>query len=284
MRGSAGEGKKKDEENESGAHFSKFDSPNSSQFMNTASFYLGLSFLSNDAVSGREAGSRRGDVSHREGRRILGLLDGGSPAALRTEILGRPYFADRHADFSVSHSGSMIAVSFLPERSAQTGFPLRTGCDIQYVNSRKNRDKIIRQFFSRAERVYIAAACAAQERLLRFYRIWVLKECFIKANGLSVFDMRKCPVFIFNTEQAAFYTYSRGVPDKIAHPWFTFYVYEYGRGASVGYVLAAARERNGPVSSSQPEVSWFSPDTLPLIRSAEINAVVSPVKTVRPKI
>jgi hypothetical protein len=69
------------------------------------------------------------------------------------------------------------------------------------------------------ERDYIAAGRIAisysREAIKRFYHLWVLKECFLKTRGFSVFDMPKAPVFASG----------EGLCKTIDLP-FNFYLYE----------------------------------------------------------
>ncbi|GHV28171.1 hypothetical protein AGMMS4952_11190 [Spirochaetia bacterium] len=208
------------------------------------------------------------------GRRILELLNG------RTEEIGiekggRPFFTRRHADFSISHSRSMAALAYWAEKKPETGLPFRTGCDIQHVKPIKNFGEIARRYFSPEEQHYIAAASGEPEQLGRFYQLWVLKECFLKAQGLSVFDMPDAPSF--------------AGPDGLARETnlpLHFFLYELGDEAGENnterYLLAAARENDGAYCPP-PEFRWFS-EPMPLRSITAIKAVVNPVNTVSPNI
>jgi phosphopantetheinyl transferase len=217
------------------------------------SFYLGLSLLSNNKPG-------RGDLHH-EGLRVLGLLDQGNPVpgALGAEPGGKPYFTDRHADFNISHSGAMAAVSFSrgdpAGGSAQAG-PSRTGCDIQQLRRPGSLDTIGDRFFHPQERDYAAAA----EKNLRLHYLWVLKECFLKVYGASVFDMAQTPVFVPGQEPPAFRPNPR-------NPGLTFYLYELEHQRYGRYVLAAAWETGFP---ARPEVYWFSQNKLSVRAVAEM--------------
>jgi hypothetical protein len=208
-----------------------------------AFFYLGLSLLPK-TVSGGYA------FQHAEGLRVLGLLDGKEPL-LETDPSGRPRFGDRHADFSISHSRRMVAVAY----SADS---VRTGCDIQYAHPRKNHDKTAARLFSPEELRYLLEASGAREKRLRFCRLWALRECFLKAHGLSVFNMKKIP------------PRAPGV----------FYVYELDRR----YALAVMRDGPGD-EQVRPKVLWFSPRTLPLKEIGRIHAArgEGPEKTTGPR-
>ena len=228
-------------------------------------FYVGLSRVSNPGLL------------HAAGRQVLALLHEGcfpgeGTAEIGTGPDGRPFFTAGNADFSISHSRSMAAVAY------STAPPLRTGCDIQYVKPLKNMAEIARIQFSPEEQAYIAAA-SGTEQLDRFYRIWVLKECFLKARGLSVFAMGTAPSFAT----------AEGLSAAVKVP-LHFFLYELGgnafkeNGGADRYLLAAARESGGPYGLPlPPEFRWFS-ETLPLRSLAAIKAVHRPVNTVRPKI
>jgi phosphopantetheinyl transferase len=183
---------------------------------------------------------------HAEGLRILAALDQGAAAGspVQTEASGRPYFAGRHADFSISHSYSMAAVSYSAPRHPDAGEPLRTGCDLQYVRPGWSFDAVAKRFFAPAEREYIRGAETPGERSIRFYRIWTLKECFIKLKGLSIADIKRAAA-----------TGSAPV---------AYFQYAYGGGAPGLYILTAAVEHGSDAAAPlPPEPRWFSPAHLP---------------------
>ena len=205
-----------------------------------ASYYLGLSLLSNKRQKSAE------------GRRILSLLElslDGRPLEendiikennIIIEENGRPYFSDRHSDFNISHSGNMTAVSLV------RGENLRTGCDVQLLRPRSNIRGIAEGFFSAAEREYIFSSQKTQNETEKFFRIWVLKECYLKLRGLSVFDMQKAPSFIGEAGRFAFNS-------AVSSP-LSFYLYELA-GPGKRYMLASAAEG---ALETQPGIRWFS--------------------------
>jgi hypothetical protein len=265
------------------------------------SFYIGLSLLSNKSLSqaGRlcpprveySAGSSSGklrEIQSREGRRLLELLDGPPLTAGTLKIAsgGRPYFADAHADFNIAHSNCAVALGYSGEKTTETGTLLRVGCDIEYAAPLKNREGIARKYFQPPEQQYIEAAGDDKkngppgdvpEKIRRFYRLWVLKECFLKMQGLSVFNMKKTPCFHLDDPVSVF-----DAP-ALSPPIGTFYLYELGDATAGLYFLALVREE-GASAYERPEIRWFSEDALPLRSRTEIKAAVKPVKTVRPKI
>jgi hypothetical protein len=249
------------------------------------SFYVGLSFLSNDQSVAREScgevESFRRDPEKRgllsaalsaEARRILGLLSDREvkEVSLIRETGGRPYFTDRYGDFSISHSRRIAAVSLI------CGGGYRTGCDIEYMNPRRDFQGISRRFFHPVEQDYIAAAGDGGEMCRRFYAFWVLKESFLKLRGLPVAEIAGTPVFSLN------------VPALMLQDTASvFFLGDLGGSGGERYMAAAALEtwpageRSGPFP--QPAFRWFSEETLPLNSIAEIKAELSPAKTVRPK-
>jgi phosphopantetheinyl transferase len=248
-------------------------------------YYLGLSYVSNDQSL---------EAQRRTGRRVLRELDrrarrsglsgaGNPPGAegetgaeeggglILTEGGGRPYFADRRADFSISHSRGAAAVSYLgPD---PRGRLWRTGCDIQRRQPKRNYREIAARFFQPPEEEFLAAA-AETEALRRFYLLWVLKEAYLKVRGLPVFEIRRCPAFIFGEGPQGEYLFSGGRPEG---PDLEFHLYE--TGGPEGYALAVCREiegRDTPALGGEPspgpEVRWFSRERPPLKALGKIRA------------
>jgi phosphopantetheinyl transferase len=232
-----------------------------------ASFYIGLSLLSNNPVFRPGNG-----LLHSEGRRLLGDLVNHPvrEEEIALEKGGRPYFTDGRGDFSISHSGSAAAISWAPcgGLPRKTGVPIRTGCDIQYMKPLKFFRAIAEAYFSPAEGEYIFAQVSDQ--LIRFYEIWVLKECYLKLRGLSIFDLPRLPSFIagkdFSFTETEQY-HSGDLP-------LSFYLYQMG-----AYMLAVAAE-----SDDVPVIRRYSQGVLPLRSIAAVKAAVNPAKTVSPKI
>lgn len=86
---------------------------------------------------------------------------------------GKPYFADLpQFHFSLSHSGSMVlcAVS-----------EYEIGCDVERIRDYKER--LAKRFFHPQEIDALEAQTDAEAKRLLFYRIWTLKESFLKATG-----------------------------------------------------------------------------------------------------
>jgi hypothetical protein len=232
-------------------------------------FYIGLSLMSSPRT--QTAAERRGRLSA-EGRRIVSLLDTAAmPAEKQGEILYkpglRPYFADGHADFNISHSLNMVA-------AALSFSPGRVGCDVQYCSPGKSFVEISRRLFHAGEQAYIEEDTATLAR--NFYQIWVLKEAWLKLHGFSVFDMAKAPMF-GGTPQTGM--------DKNGLVYFLYELSHPDSSGDESYMLAVARQRTSSSDGeAEPEIRWFSETTLTLNKVENIYAAQSPENTVMPKI
>ncbi|MCL2806273.1 MAG: 4'-phosphopantetheinyl transferase superfamily protein [Treponema sp.] len=194
------------------------------------SYYIGLSILSNKKAASAEA------------RRILSVFNPG--AEIREDANGRPYFPCCDADFNISHckrpreysTGALTAVSFT--RGA------RTGCDIEQVRYRENAGEIAKTYFSASEINYISGS----DEKASFFKIWTLKECYIKLRGMSVFDMASVPSFIKDDGSFGFCS-----SENLHLPlFFSLYDLSYGNEQ---YILCAVAEGG---NFKPPEVRWFS--------------------------
>lgn len=88
---------------------------------------------------------------------------------------GKPYFQNNEVYFSISHSGDMVIVGF-----ADT----ELGVDIQKIKPMKQ--DIAKRFYTVKEQEYLSSIVGDDERLKYFYRIWALKESYVKCNGKGV--------------------------------------------------------------------------------------------------
>lgn len=88
----------------------------------------------------------------------------------------KPHFADRpDLHFNISHSGTMVICSFSDTE---------IGVDIEKITS-IDLD-IAKRFFCTSEYEFIVSQTSDMERKEAFFRIWVLKESFMKMTGLGM--------------------------------------------------------------------------------------------------
>jgi len=129
-------------------------------------------------------------------RHLADLLN--SPAQqirLETSSNGKPQLAEdeRTLHFNLSHSGSYAAI----------GFSLTASIGIDLEQVRRDRDalRLARRFFSPEESTAIGLA-SERHRLASFYRLWTLKEAYLKACGLGIFSGLEAPRF--NVEESEY--------------------------------------------------------------------------------
>ena len=91
---------------------------------------------------------------------------------------GKPCLVNRDIQFNLSHSGniSMCAIS-----------DKEIGCDVEKIEKR-GRDilRIAKNFFFDNEYRYISDLEDEDERIDMFFRLWTLKESFMKVTGLGM--------------------------------------------------------------------------------------------------
>ena len=86
---------------------------------------------------------------------------------------GKPYFKNSpELFFNLSHSGDNVICSFADSA---------IGCDIEKIG--EINLKIANRFFADKEKSFIFSTEDETEQLNRFYRIWTLKESYMKYSG-----------------------------------------------------------------------------------------------------
>ena len=102
---------------------------------------------------------------------------------------GKPYLREHpNIYFNLSHSGEMAIAVFAG---------VETGCDIELVQT--GDLELAKQFFSPEETAYIRTRQGKRQQDEAFYRLWTLKESYIKAIGaglllpLDAFEIRIQP-------------------------------------------------------------------------------------------
>lgn len=98
------------------------------------------------------------------------------------EQLRAKWKVPENAVYNLSHSGNYVLCSLDTEAAAE----VKIGCDIERPG--KYQDKIARRFFTNAEYACVLSGEDEAARGERFYRLWVLKESYVKARrvGLSI--------------------------------------------------------------------------------------------------
>lgn len=86
---------------------------------------------------------------------------------------GKPYLADfPNVHFNLSHSG---------ERVMGVISPFEVGCDVEIIKG--DRGKLAERFFKSEESAWIKHFESLESQSEAFYRLWTLKECYMKVTG-----------------------------------------------------------------------------------------------------
>ena len=89
---------------------------------------------------------------------------------------GKPYLAKfPHIHFSLSHSADVVLCAVSESE---------VGCDVEQVRSVDL--KLANRFFSPREQVQIKAQPTTESKEKMFFRLWTLKESYIKATGQTL--------------------------------------------------------------------------------------------------
>jgi 4'-phosphopantetheinyl transferase len=147
-----------------------------------------LAPLSDDekAKAGRfvfDKDQRRFVTAHGALRLILSEYTGADPSGLSFAQgeNGKPYLRPGSGDvfFNLSHSGdyTLIAVTKC----------LRVGVDIEGIRSNIDFLDLSRKFFSPSECAWLDGQPLSKQ-VVAFFRLWVMKEAFLKATGVGLSD------------------------------------------------------------------------------------------------
>lgn len=86
---------------------------------------------------------------------------------------GKPYLVDfPEVHFNLSHSG---------ERVMCVISPFEVGCDVEIIKG--DRGKLAERFFKPEESAWIKHFETLEAQSEAFYRLWTLKECYMKVTG-----------------------------------------------------------------------------------------------------
>ena len=89
---------------------------------------------------------------------------------------GKPYLADQPGlFFNLSHAGDVVLCVVSDSE---------VGCDVEKIVS--GREMLAKRFFTAREAADIASQPTEEEKTLRFFRYWTLKESFMKVTGLGM--------------------------------------------------------------------------------------------------
>lgn len=94
-------------------------------------------------------------------------------ARLVYRVNGKPCLADREdLYFNLSHSGNLVMAAFAR---------VEVGCDVEQIKTADFR--VARRFFALEEQAFLEGCVSEMEKNDAFFRLWTLKEAFMKATG-----------------------------------------------------------------------------------------------------
>jgi 4'-phosphopantetheinyl transferase len=112
-------------------------------------------------------------------RKVLARYTGASPADVRflhTEK-GKPYLPDSKIHFSLSHSGDWVLLA--------VGKVELLGVDVEAIKTTRDLNGIAESYYHPLEFAKLKTLAGA-EHTHYFYRLWTLKEAFLKAIGAGI--------------------------------------------------------------------------------------------------
>lgn len=108
---------------------------------------------------------------------MMRLIPGYHADDLAYTKIGKPYFKDpQKPHFNLSHSGRWVAIAW-------GDCPL--GVDVEQLRLQRGKEAIARRFYRRDEQDYVFSAMG-EERTERFFRIWTMKESYLKYLGTGI--------------------------------------------------------------------------------------------------
>lgn len=124
---------------------------------------------------------------------------------------GKPYLVDYPGlHFNLSHSGTMVMAVF-------SDCP--AGCDVEQVQAA--RMGVAQRFFAEPELKMLTELSSGERQDELFFRLWTLKESYLKATGEGM--RMALDSFVFSLEGGApkVYAAGKGVPEEFAFHEFS---------------------------------------------------------------
>jgi 4'-phosphopantetheinyl transferase len=165
--------------------------------------------------------------SHVELRRVLSAYVGCAPHDVQFERTpqGKPYLIGSNLHFNLSHSGRYAVVGVCAASAI--------GVDVEEIRVIPECHDLARKYFAPHEAAWIREG-ADEEQLERFYRLWTIKEAFVKATGDGMSALARAAVtddwcvepFTGVAGYAAAAVVARGIRvqwrTEGTHPWRSF--------------------------------------------------------------
>ena len=80
--------------------------------------------------------------------------------------------------FNISHSGDYVVITYTTDKDVNA-----LGIDIERIRSKESDMMVAHRFFTKDEIDYISDGLECSDEDTRFYKIWTMKEAYIKMTG-----------------------------------------------------------------------------------------------------
>jgi 4'-phosphopantetheinyl transferase len=142
----------------------------------------------------REEDQARFILAHGILRRILARYIDAEPADLGFNVspTGKPVLLGRRGGvhdvrFNLSHSHGRMLVSVAKGREV--------GIDLEQIRDNRQLLRLAERFFTPMEFEWIKNQ-SESDHALQFYRLWVAKEAFLKAQGRGISSLQQCEILL----------------------------------------------------------------------------------------
>ncbi len=148
-----------------------------------------------------------------------------------TNPYGKPALANNseNIQFNLSHSGSIILIAVTLGREC--------GVDIEHIDNTRNIYDLARFYFHPAEYGTLRGSHNVPADILQFYKLWTLKEAFIKGEGKGMAIPGNG--FYFCNTEAANPRLRVADPALAAHPHWLFHHQVYNDAFSSALAIAS---------------------------------------------
>lgn len=143
------------------------------------------------------------------------------PLRFAVNEYGKPYLVDYpQVHFNLSHSGERVMCAV---------WDREVGCDVERIRtgSAASKAERVAKYFTYAERAWLASKDTTEHAEEKFFRLWTLKESYVKAVGKGLAIPLNSFEIVFNPQgQPQFGT--DGLEEN--SPQWTFHEYDSGDG------------------------------------------------------
>ena len=95
---------------------------------------------------------------------------------------GKPYIKGKEEfKYNISHSGDYVVLAYTTDEAITS-----IGIDIEKIKTRDDDMKIANRFFTGEEMDYISEGLECSDVDTRFYKVWTMKEAFLKYTGMGL--------------------------------------------------------------------------------------------------